>query len=66
MAKKEKVQKDEWGEPLDACGAIYRNNKFYCADCGAELTENRDCPSCGKQIGWDRAIINLRRGSAPQ
>jgi predicted amidophosphoribosyltransferase len=66
MAKQGKSRKDEYGEPMDSCGAIYKNNKFYCADCGAELTQNRDCPACGRQVAWDRAIINMRRGSLPQ
>lgn len=63
MPKKENKLTDARGEPLDACGAIYKNDKFYCAECGVELTVDRDCPSCYRQIDWERAIINYRRGN---
>ena len=66
MAKKDKAPVDPTKEARKSGGVTPREDKFYCSDCGAELIPHHDCPSCGRQIEWDRGIFNLRRGSNPQ
>jgi hypothetical protein len=41
---------------------IYREgDKYYCAECHAELPTHTDCPSCHAHIDWDRVLMEIRR-----
>ncbi len=55
MAKKNKE------ETLNTCGIKCKNGKYYCADCGTEITVDHDCPTCRRHVDWERAMPELRR-----
>ncbi len=55
MAKKKDMEKG------NTCGVICEEGKYYCADCGAEVKVDHDCPQCRRQVDWERAIIELKR-----
>ena len=61
--KDAKKLKDEMaeGKSPDVVAELYRKgDKYYCAECHAELPIHKDCPNCQAHIDWDRVLIERR------
>ncbi len=40
---------------------IKKGDKYYCPECHAEIPVKQACHTCGKEIDWDRVLIETRR-----
>ncbi len=48
------------GKNPETATAIYRKGeKYYCAECHAELPLHSDCPTCHAHIDWDRVKTEM-------
>lgn len=54
MTDKNEEKKDE---------QIYKKGeKYHCAECHSEIPIKQACPTCGKEIDWDRIRFETRIG----
>ncbi len=57
------IRNDEMaeGKSPEVVAEIYkRGEKYYCAECHSELPLKQACPTCHKELDWDRILIERR------
>jgi hypothetical protein len=57
------IRNDEMaeGKSPEVVAEIYKKGeKYYCAECHSELPVKQACPSCHKELDWDRILIERR------
>ncbi|MCR4393717.1 MAG: hypothetical protein NUV31_05015 [Dehalococcoidales bacterium] len=40
---------------------LKKGDKYYCPECHSELPIKQACHVCGKEIDWDRLLIEQRK-----
>ncbi len=40
---------------------IKKGSKYYCPECHSEIPVKQACHTCGKEIDWDRVLIETRK-----
>ena len=53
------IRNDEMaeGKSPEVVAEIYKKGeKYYCAECHAELPVKQACPTCHRELDWDRII----------
>jgi hypothetical protein len=50
--KKDRISTDQ--------GVYIEGGKYHCADCDAELDLEHVCPTCHKQVDWDKLMNEMR------
>jgi hypothetical protein len=49
------------GKSPDVVAEIYKKGeRYYCAECHSELPLKQACPTCHKELDWDRVMIEKR------
>lgn len=48
--KKESLEKEEEGKECKSCHYLNELEAMFCANCGADLREQKKCPKCGAKI----------------
>ena len=52
MKKDKKPKKDK---------EVYKKGeKYHCVECHSEVPIKKACPTCGKEIDWDRIKFEIR------
>ena len=49
------------GENSQVAAEIHKTGgKYYCPECHSELPVKQACPGCGKELDWDRIMLESR------
>jgi hypothetical protein len=57
------IRNDEMaeGKSPEVVAEIYKKGeKYYCAECHHELPIKQSCPTCQKELDWDRIMTERR------